>query len=202
MLDRILHRIVANPWVFDRFQNLMGLEKAVRRLTPYLAEASGHVVLDVAGGTGNFGTAIPPTATYICLDNDWQKHKGFKRKWPSALAIQGDATNICLDNKSVDYALCVSLTHHLTDEQAPILFRELSRVIKCKLVFLDAVQCKNSKISTLLWRYDRGAYPRSAQTLKMMIERHFEIEQIEQYTIQHSYILCKAKPKESNSHVA
>lgn len=196
MLARLLHRIVANPWVFDRFQNLMGLEKAVRRLRPHLVEASGHILLDVAGGTGNFGTAVPLTAAYICLDNDWQKHQGFKRKWPSALAIQGDATNICLQNKSVDYALCVSLTHHLTDEQLPLLFAELSRVIRCKLVFLDAVRTKHSKISALLWKYDRGAYPRSAETLKMMIERYFEIEQIEHYTIQHSYLLCKAKPKE------
>jgi ubiquinone/menaquinone biosynthesis C-methylase UbiE len=196
LLTKVLHRIVANPWVFDRFQNLMGREKTLRRLKPYLAGAEGRVVLDIGGGTGTLGTVVPPTATYISLDNDWQKHEGFKRKWPSALAIQGDATSICFQDKSVDYAICIALTHHLTDEQLPLLFKELARVVKSKLVFLDAVRSQGSMTSALLWRYDRGAYPRSAQALKAMIELYFEIEQIEQYTIQHSYILCTARPLE------
>lgn len=196
MLTKIAHRIIANPWVFDRFQNLMGVQKTIRRLKPYLAEAGGRVVLDIGGGTGNFGTVVPQTSTYICLDIDWQKHEGFKRKWPKAMAIQGDATQICLRDKSVDYAICVSLTHHLTNEQLPMLFSELARVVKRRLVFLDAVQTTDSKISALLWRYDRGAYPKSAQTLKTTIERYFDIEQIEQYTIHHRYILCAARPKE------
>jgi ubiquinone/menaquinone biosynthesis C-methylase UbiE len=196
LLTKVLHRIIANPWVFDHFQNLMGREKTLRRLKPYLAEADGRIVLDIGGGTGILGTVVPPTATYISLDNDLQKHEGFKRKWPSALAIQGDATSICFQSKSVDYALCIALTHHLTDEQLPLLFKELARVVKRKLVFLDAVLSPGSMTSALLWRYDRGAYPRSAQALKAMIELYFEIEQIEHYTIQHSYILCTARPLE------
>jgi ubiquinone/menaquinone biosynthesis C-methylase UbiE len=174
----------------------MGREKTIRRLKPYLAETGGRIVLDVGGGTGNLGTIVPLTATYISFDNDWQKHKGFKRKWPAALAIQGDATSICLQNKSVDYATCIAVTHHLTDEQLPLLFRELSRVVTCKLIFLDAVKSEVSKIGTILWRYDRGAYPRSAQALTTMLQRYFEIEEIEQYTVYHTYILCSAKPKD------
>ena len=201
MLDKVLHRIVANPWVYDHFQKFMGREQTLRRLKPYLADSGGRVVLDVGGGTGSVETIVPPSATYISLDNDWQKHQGLKRKWPAALSIQGDATSICLQNKSVDYAMCIALTHHLTDDQLPLLFKELARVVKCKLIFLDPVKSEGSIISGILWRYDRGAYPRSAEALKMILERYFEIEEIEQYTLQHTYILCSAKPKESSANV-
>jgi ubiquinone/menaquinone biosynthesis C-methylase UbiE len=164
-------------------------------LKPYLSEASGKVVLDVGGGTGVLRSIIPATATYISFDNDWQKHEVLKRESPATLAIQADATRMCLQNKSVDFAICIALTHHLSDEQLPLLFQELSRVVKDKLIFLDAIQSQGSLLSAILWKYDRGSYPRSAQVLEASLKQYFEIEIIEQYTIQHSYILCSARPK-------
>lgn len=197
MLIKVLHRIAANSWIFDRLQRLFGREETLRRLEPLLLRTGGQVVLDVGAGTGSVARIIPPTATYIALDNDWQKHTGFKSKWPAALAIQCDATNICLHNKSVDYAVCIAITHHLNDEQLPMLLRELARVVRRELIFLDAVKVQHARISDLLWKYDRGAYPRSAQTLETMLKQYFDIDEIEQYTIQHSYLLCSAKPKDT-----
>ena len=195
MLTKLLHRLIANPWVFDRFQRFTGREETLERLTHYFAEAAGKSVLDVGSGTGVLGRIMPPTTTYIGLDSDWQKHQGFKGKWPAALAIQADATNLCLRNKSIDYAACIALTHHLTDEQAACLFQELSRVVRLKLIFLDAVRSEGSFMSSLLWRYDRGAYPRSAEALESMLRQYFEIETLEHYTVQHRFILCSAIPK-------
>lgn len=199
MLTKILHRLIANPWVFDRFQRFTGREETLERLRSYLSGASGKLVLDVGSGTGVLGRIVPATATYIGLDNDWQKHQGFKSKWPAALAIQADATNLCLRNKSIDYATCIALTHHLNDDESARLFQELSRVVKFKLIFLDAVRSEGSFMSSLLWRYDRGAYPRSAEALERLLKQHFEIEKVEHYTIQHTFILCSAIPKDRSN---
>jgi hypothetical protein len=116
-------------------------------------------------------------------------------RWPTGLAILGDATRIGLKDKSVDHALCIGLTHHLTGIELPLLFNELARVIRQRLVFQDGVVNGESKISNLLWKYDRGKYPRSVHDLCSAIEPWFEIEQKELYAIYHRYILCIGKPR-------
>lgn len=195
MLTRFLHRVVSNPWVYDRVQYLLGFQQTCRRLMPYLAQTDGQIVLDVGAGTGNLAGLMPRSATYLWLDNDSQKLQGFKTKWLSSLGMLCDATRICLKDKSVDYALCIALAHHLSDMELPLLFSELARVIKQKLIFLEPLKYKESKISNMLWKYDRGRYPRSIQAICSAIEPWFEIEQKERYSIYHHYILCINKPK-------
>jgi len=173
----------------------MGLRQHWPRLAPYLAQTGGQIVLDIGAGTGNYTSLLPQSATYLGLDIDPKKLQAFEAKWPFGLAIVGDATRICLKDKSVDYALCVALSHHLLDSQLSLLFGELARVVRQGLIFLDAVEYKESKISNLLWKYDRGSYPRSMEALCGAIERWFEIEEIERYAIYHHYILCMGKPR-------
>lgn len=157
---------------------------------PYLQQMENQTVLDVAGGTGNYASLLPQSATYLWLDKDHQKLKGFQKKWPSSLAILGDATRIGLRDKSVDSALCIALSHHLSDKELNSLFSELARVVKRKCIFLDAVENKGSKISNLIWNYDRGSHPRSAEMICTAIERWFKLEQVEHYSIYHRYLLC------------
>lgn len=195
MFTTILHRIASNPWIYDQIQHFFGLEETCRRLRPYLQQTENQIVLDVGAGTGNYTPLLPPSATYIWLDNDLQRMRGFKKKWPSGLATLGDATRMGLKDKSVDYALCIALSHHFSDTELNFLFCELSRVIRRKLIFLDAIEYKESWISNLVWRYDRGSYPRSSEMICSVIERWFELEQIEHYAIYHRYLLCVGRPK-------
>lgn len=194
-LKKLLHRVASNPRVFDWGQRSLGLEHTHRRLTPYLARTDMQIVLDIGAGTGNFATLLPEPATHLALDVDLKKLKALKAKYPSSPAIVCDATAICLKEKSVDHALCVALAHHLPDAQLPLLFSELARVTRQRLVFLDPVECNDSQISNLLWKYDRGSYPRSAEELCAAIEPWFETEHIEPYAIFHRYILFVGKPR-------
>jgi SAM-dependent methyltransferase len=191
----IARPIVSNPCVFNQVQYLFGFKENCRRFAPYLAQTDSQIVLEVGAGTGNLAPLLPRSATYLWLDNDLKKLQGFGSRWPTGLAILGDATRICLKDKSVDYALCIGLTHHLTGIELPLLFNELARVIRQRLIFQDGVVNGESKISNLLWKYDRGRYPRSAHDLCSAIEPWFEIEQEELYTIYHRYILCVGKPR-------
>jgi ubiquinone/menaquinone biosynthesis C-methylase UbiE len=198
-LNKFLHRVVANPWVYDKIQNLLGLKYSQQRLMPHLAQLHQKMVLDVGAGTGLYQSILPETAQYIWLDNDQAKLRGFvdKQTLPKTMML-GDATQLCLTNDSIDLVLCVAVSHHLTDEQLERLFREIARVTREKMVFLDAV-IYPSPISRLLWQYDRGSLPRSTAALLAAIEVEFELEQVEEYKIYHHYLLCTARPKRFQS---
>ncbi len=197
MLARILHRIVANPRVYDAVQKLAGRDLVLKRIEPHLTQAAGKTLLDIGGGTGEFARIVPPSATYIWLDNDRQKLSGLRAKFTGVRALLGDASQIALKDKSVDIATCIAMSHHLTDVQLSNAVREFARVCRSKLIFFDAMRQKTSQLSNLLWKYDRGSYPRSIEHLRREIERHFYIEHEERYSIYHHYWLCIGTPKNS-----
>jgi len=195
LFQRFLHRFVANPWIYDLVQCIAGSEKTYQNLMPYLAQTDNLIVLDIGAGTGNLAQILPRSAKYLWMDCDTKKLEGFKAKNLSGLAILGDATKIPLKDKSVDYAICIAVTHHLSDTELDILFSEIARVIRLKLIFLDAVEHKESIISNIMWRYDRGSHPRQGQYICSAIKSYFEVEHLEHYKIYHHYLMCIGIPK-------
>jgi len=195
MLTRFFHRFVAHPRVYDWVQYALGYPITRARLRPYLARMGEGWVLDAGAGTGETASLLPPAARYLWLDSDPRKLRGFRAKTLSSPALLGDAAHIPLRSKSVDHGICLALTHHLPDRALPALFSELARVIRGRLLFLDPVEKKPAMFSGLLWRYDRGSYPRSAQALGEALQGSFEIEHAERYAILHHYWLCLARPK-------
>jgi SAM-dependent methyltransferase len=195
LLRTLLHKIVARPLIYDWVQRLAGFEKTLSRLRPLFTGLSGQVVLDVGAGTGNYLQIMPSDIRYIWLDNDTEKLQGFKAKGRPALTLIGDATRIALQDGSVDVGFCCALSHHLSEKEISALFQELARVCRKKLIFLDAVYTPRSIASRLLWRYDRGSYPRSPQVLSELMTRSFNVVYKEEYTIHHSYVLWVGEPK-------
>lgn len=191
MLRRTLHAAVAHPRVYDRVQRLVGAAQIASRIAPYLADAAGQSVLDAGAGTGSLRAIVPASATYLWLDNDRQKLAGAAGP---GLFVLGDATSIGLRDKSVDVGLCVAVSHHLTAVELPMLVAELARVVRRRIIFLDAVQ--SGGVGGLLWRYDRGSYPRSAETLCAALAVGFEAEHMEMFAIYHRYVLWVGRPRE------
>lgn len=194
MIDNVIHSIVALPFVYDAVQWLTGIDISRGHLQPYIAQTADQIVLDVGAGTGLYLSSFPTTAKYLWLDNDPQKLQGFQTRSSKRFpAILGDGTQIGLLDKSVDYVTCIAVAHHLTDEQLGRLVDEMGRVARKKLIFLDPLDT-DAWQSTLMWKYDRGSHPRTAQVLKSMIEQRFAIEHSETYAIYHRYLLLVAKP--------
>jgi ubiquinone/menaquinone biosynthesis C-methylase UbiE len=190
----LLHSIVAVPFVYDLVQRAAGWSKISERLALQVKDTSGQLVLDVGAGTGSGAELLPSGARYLWLDSDPQKLNGFKKKHPESLAILGDGSMICLQDKSVDVTLCLDVTHHIPDEYIASFLKEVRRVTRERLVFLDPLVW-NSKVSRLLWHYDRGSFPRPFQTLYEVLQKHFEIEYLECFSVYHHYILCVGRPR-------
>lgn len=195
ILYAFLRRVISPACGYDRIQALFGAEQVRLILTPLLLETGGKAVLDVGAGTGLYRAAVPDAARYIWMDNDLQKWKGFRRKYPSSNAALGDATRICLSSNSVDFAMCVHMMHHLSDLGLALLFGELARVVREKIIFWDPLERPDSLFHRTLWKFDRGSFPRSETALLSAIEANFEVEYVERYKIFHYYLLCVARRK-------
>jgi ubiquinone/menaquinone biosynthesis C-methylase UbiE len=195
MIRQILHRIVSMPGVYDFTQWFFGNTECSRRLATHLKNGGAYLVLDAGGGTGNCRPLFPASSTYLLLDEDAEKLRGFRVKNLPGHAILGNVAAIPLRNSSVDVGLCVALSHHVSDGDLDKILRELARVVSGKFVFLDAVERKDSFMSRVLWRYDRGEYPRTSQVLVSALEKFFKVEYQENFHIQHHYLLCVCKPK-------
>ena len=195
MLIEIAGKIVSNPRIYDLVQRIFGRDRMYRHIAPLFTDASGKTVLDVGGGTGELTRIIPASATYLWLDNDARKLLGLRNKFCGIRAFLGNADQIALRDKSVDIGVCIAVSHHLTDTELSNTFRELARVCRLKLIFLDPIRDEASGFRKLLWRYDRGSFPRSTEELRSQVQRHFKIEFEEHYSIYHRYWLCTASPR-------
>lgn len=196
MLAQLIHRIASNPWVYDQAQYYTsGFRRICRRLAPHLARSEGKVVLDVGTGTGNFIPLIHPSAFYIGLDLDPIKLRRHRKKWPSKAVFQGDASRLPIRDKSIGFAFCTYLAHHIPDDELPNFFSELARVVDGELVFVDAVLNEKSAISRYLCKYDVGSFLRPQEKVLAALEPWFEIEHVESYSIWHHFVLCVGRPR-------
>jgi SAM-dependent methyltransferase len=172
-----LASIVAQPRAYDLVQRLAGLDNVARRIRPVLAQMEDALVLDAGAGTGIVEALLPTSARYLWLDPDPRKLRGFRAK-SHAPALLADATRLPLRDRSVDWALSTFVSHHLD---------ELRRV-STRVFFLDAVLTPRLR-SRLLWRYDRGRHPRTADALRDELGARFRLVTDEEFAVHHRYLL-------------
>lgn len=194
MLKRILHRIARYPWVYDRIQLLIGAKKVYRYLAAHVVPLTSgtSIVLDLGGGTGLYRSLWSSTTSYICLDIDNVKLKGYLKKEESNIALCANAASVSLKSNSVDVVMCIFVSHHLADCYLEQMLAESRRILKPKGVFIfsDAVWEPKNIIGRLIWRHDVGSYPRTAQHLHSGIAKYYEVTHNEIYSIYHQYIFC------------
>lgn len=193
MLTKILHRVAANPRIYDQIQSLAGAEHTRRRLVAQVAFLDATAfVLDLGGGTGLYRSLWPSACHYICLDIDMIKLRGFLGKRSGGNALCADATQVPIRSDSVDVIVCIALSHHLSDKLLEQLINESVRVLKSggKFIFMDAVWEPSKSASRLLWKYDRGSHPRTAECLRSVISNHCRLIHEDQYSVYHEYLLC------------
>jgi SAM-dependent methyltransferase len=186
--------LAENPRIYDAIQLLAGHHVTGRRVEALLAPAAGQQVLDVGAGTGILARRLPPKTVYWALDNDPAKLSRLQLKVPGARCLLRSGTDTGLEDRAVDWTLCVLVAHHLDDEELPKLIAELARVTSDRLIFIDPLWTGARNIGGLLWRYDQGSHPRTAAMLQHALSAEFELEHVERYRALHRYLLCVGRP--------
>jgi SAM-dependent methyltransferase len=131
----------------------------------------------------------------VCLDYDIVRLSRVKSRRAGAQPLVSDATQLALQTRSVDVAVCISLAHHLDDAQLQRLFSELARTVRKGLILLDPIPAPDRLVSRLLWSLDAGHHPRSEAALLEHLSASFVLQSKERYAVQHQYVLCTASPR-------
>ncbi len=198
MITGLLHRLVARPRVYDLVQRAVGAAAIRRRLAELILPfRSARIVLDIGGGTGLARALWSVESRYICLDIDPVKLSGYRAKDPRALAMLADATKLPIRDKSVDAVVCTSVTHHLLDGQFETMFAEGARVLKPdgRFILMDAIWAPYRLPGRLLWRFDRGSFPRGIERLRSAMGAHFDLVEWDEFAILHRYVLGVGVPR-------
>jgi ubiquinone/menaquinone biosynthesis C-methylase UbiE len=198
MLTSILHRIVAQPWVYDLVQSAVGAKQVRARLAGRIQpHRNAKVIVDIGGGTGSVAGLWSASSRYICLDIDPLKLDGFVAKNSGGTALLGDASRIPIADGSVDAVLCTNVTHHLTDELLARMLSECARVLAAggKLILSDAIWAPDRRVSRTIWKYDRGSFPRTAEVLRRAVGQYLAVDTWDQFAVWHEYFICVAGRK-------
>jgi len=184
------HKIAAHPWIYDRIQILAGREQVLKRVLRKTATLRAETVVDVGGGTGAWRRLWPAGCRYICLDIEMPKLRGFRSKVPAGLAVLSDASSMSIAAASADVVTCIALMHHLPDAMLEQVFEEALRVLRVggHLILLDPVISRERWVGRILWRLDRGSYPRTAEELRKKLESRFKITHWERDAMYHEYV--------------
>jgi ubiquinone/menaquinone biosynthesis C-methylase UbiE len=187
----ILHKIAAHPWVYDRIQSFAGQEENLDRISRHADAMRAQTIVDVGGGTGTSRRLWPAACRYICLDIEMPKLERFRSKVRGGLAVLSDATRMPIATGAVDVVMCIAVVHHLSDTMFDQVLEEALRVLKRggRLILLDPVLNRERLAGRILWRLDRGSYPRTSEELRKKLEARFEVAHWEKFTIYHEYVL-------------
>jgi SAM-dependent methyltransferase len=187
-----LRSLIESPRLYDLVQRAVGGREIARKLEPHLRSFAGSRVLDVGAGTGLHVMTVPRSAEYVALDLDRLKLARLVGRHPHVQVVVGDAAKLEFAPGSFDNALVVFLAHHLDDDALAGVVSGLSRVVRGRMVFVDALPSRSWR-SRLLWSIDRGSFPRAAEQLRSALERGFTIEHEERFRVHHEYLLCVAR---------
>lgn len=189
ILIGLLQKLAEHPWVYDRIQSLAGQTHTVRRISPRVSGILAKTVVEVGGGTGFWKRLWPADSRYICLDIEMPKLQGFRAKVPGGLAVLSDATRMCIASESADAVVCIAVLHHLTDAMFGQVLDEVQRILKSggHLIVLDPV-LSEQWAGRLLWRLDRGSYPRRSGELREKLQSKFRVIHWEDYSVYHEYV--------------
>lgn len=185
----ILHELASQPLVYDLIQRLAGQKANLKKISAHTKTMRPHSIVDVGGGTGAARDLWPTGSQYICLDIEMPKLRLSRSKNPNGFALLSDATRMSIATGSIDVVLCMCFVHHLTDEMLDQTFSEARRVLRVggRLILLDPILKHERRIGRILWKLDRGSYPRTAETLYEKLGANFRIIHWEQYAIYHEY---------------
>lgn len=91
------------------------------------------VIADFARCSGRAAMLVGLDLNELSVDEIAAEAKSHREIMP----VRGDALHLPFADGTYDYAICSLFTHHLTDDQVALVFREMSRVARRGILVID-----------------------------------------------------------------
>jgi ubiquinone/menaquinone biosynthesis C-methylase UbiE len=180
MSNRLIGRLAGLPHVFDALRWI--LEGAYRGHEAVIVqELKGpHArILDFGCGTGIYARFFDPRA-YIGIDLNRTYVAAAARKFPHHRFLVMNGLQLAFADASFDTCFISGVLHHLDDEGARQVLREIARVLKPEgalIVWEDTpTQFAWNGIGRLIHHWDLGQHIRSSREYQHLLETRFAIE--------------------------
>jgi ubiquinone/menaquinone biosynthesis C-methylase UbiE len=156
-----------------------------------MGETNPEVVLDLGGGSGDFGSELRgERTTVITLDTDIEL---LKNRIDGLQGILGDATNLPFKDSSIDAVTARAILHHFPENLKECL-GEVARVLRNEGLFLVQEPLAHNCIANMARKYfsterhERGERPLDPAYLAKSIGDRFDLEWMEHHFLL-SYLL-------------
>jgi SAM-dependent methyltransferase len=147
--------ILENPLV-SRIQRAILDGGRVAGLKKGLQSFEYQTILDVGCGLGECSAVSK--GYYVGIDNSYPRIAYALKQYPQHKFFVGDAMNIPVADRSVDMAMLIDTSHHLTDEEFRAALKELRRISRRYIVVSDPVLYRGQgALSRFFYQLDRGA---------------------------------------------
>jgi ubiquinone/menaquinone biosynthesis C-methylase UbiE len=182
--------LLDDPKVFKAVRYpLVGAQKRTKELVRReLGAGPEDSVLDVCCGTGDFAGVVDGPYLGVDLNERFvglakERYAGNSSKRFEVM----DATRMRLDAGSFDRAMIVNAMHHFDDDLNRGILAELSRVVRERIVIVDAIPDPEGWLSRLVIQSDRGDHVRPLPKQLGLIAEQLNIER--HYTFESGFIV-------------
>jgi SAM-dependent methyltransferase len=197
-MSRFRYALLGNPRIYEFHQAHGGGRPIAAEVAKELNGVADSTLLDIGAGTGMVAGLVPSSTRYVWLDNDRLKLRGLLSKSPSCYAVLGDATRLPFPDGGADWTAMVEVSHHLPDEALGVCIGEAARVTRDRFLFVDALRGRRLR-SRVLWQLDLGRFPRDEDEVTGALEKHFTLEKVHRFRVNHDHLLCVCVPRKASA---
>lgn len=194
MLKTLARLAASDPRIYEIIQDILGRRAAWRRLRQFIPASPG-TWLDIGSSTGSFPELDRERSRPVQLDIDIRPLSLLKARKVCAIAVAANAASLPFRSRAFDLSTCFAVSHHLDEVAFRSTLAEVARVTSGQFLFFDAILVESRFMSRLLWRYDRGAFPRTREQLGLLLSAQFEITEQLIYRGVHEYWIAVGKPR-------
>jgi len=157
-----LAQVLARPTT-DRFRALIRKQVNPR---------PGDKLLDVGCGTGNYRSSFD--CEYFGVDVNPDYIQKASARLDGRFMVM-DCTRLEFDDETFDHVISLATLHHLADDEVVQMVKEALRVCKSsgRVHLIDAIMpvTPNFTLKRIVFRLDRGGYPRAREHLHAVIAK-------------------------------
>jgi len=174
-----IHAVLANPFIYELFQNIMGAKSARKRLVKdHIRPMSNMRILDLGCGPAEILNFLPENIDYVGYDisetyikNACDKFKG-RGVFHCRLLELEEAKSL----EKFDLVMAIGVLHHMDDDVAEAFITLAKAALKPggRLLTHDPVYAKGqSPIAKFLISKDRGQNVRDAAAYEALARKVF-----------------------------